>query len=297
MKLLQINFFPFSHNKIDNIRTGLCAIVDEPLVEIPDQSFNGVPLNCFSCVTLQEIHHIILKAPSKSCKLDPLPSWLLKECVDELSPIVTSIVNASFNHAIVPLSLKTALIRILLKKPGLDKKFKKNYRPVSNLSLISKVLEKVVAKRLDDHMLDNNLDSSAQSAYRERHSTETAVLKVQSDILTTLDSGSGAVLSMLDLSAAFDTVDHGILLSRLNSLHRISGDAIDWFKSYLSNGVQRIIIGDTVSECKNLNFGAPQGSVLGPKIYCMYTKPISDIIADMVYLTTVMQMILSYILP
>ena len=278
-KTLADQFLSFFHNKIDNIRAGLCAMVDEPLVEIPDQSFNGVPLNCFSSVTLQEIRHIILKAPSKSCELDPLPSWLLKECVDELSPIVTSIVNASLNHAIVTLSLKTALIRPLLKKSGLDKEVLKNYRPVSNLSFISKVLEKVVAKRLDDHMLDNNLYSSVQSAYRERHSTETALLKVQSDILTALDSASGAVLLMLDLSAAFDTIDHGILLSRLNSLYGISGDALDWFKSYLSNRVQRVIIGDTVSECKNLNFGVPQGSVLGPKIYCMYTKPISDIIA------------------
>ena len=278
-KTLADQLLSFFHNKIDNIRTGLCAMVDEPLVEIPDQSFNGVPLNCFSSVTLQEIRHIILKAPSKSCELDPPPSWLLKECVDELSPIVTSIVNASLNHAIVPLSLKTALIRPLLKNSGLDKEVLKNYRPVSNLSFISKVLEKVVAKRLDDHMLDNNLYSSVQSAYRERHSTETALLKVQSDILTALDSGSGAVLLMLDLSAAFDTIDHGILLSRLNSLYGISGDALDWFKSYLSNRVQHVIIGDTVSECKSLNFGVPQGSVLGPKIYCMYTKPISDIIA------------------
>ena len=78
-----------------------------------------------------------------------------------------------------------------------------------------------------------------QSAYRERHSTETALLKVQSDIFTALDSGSGAVLLMLDLSAAFDTIDHGILLSRLNSLYSISGDVLDWFKSYLSNRVQR----------------------------------------------------------
>ena len=96
-------------------------------------------------------------------------------------------------------------------------------------------------------MLDNNLYSSVQSAYRERHSTETALLKVQSNILTALDSGSGAVLLMLDLSAAFDIIDHGILLSRLNSLYGISGDALDWFKSYLSNRVQRVIIGDTVS--------------------------------------------------
>ena len=191
IKLLQINFFPFFHDKIDNVRTGLCAMVDEPLVEIPYQSFNGVPFNYFFSVTLQEIRHIILKAPSKSCELDPQPSWLLKECVDELSPIVTSIVNASLNHAIVPLSLKTALIRPLFKKPGLDKEVLKNYRPVSNLSFISKVLKKIVAKRLDDHMLDNNLYSSVQSAYRERHSTETALLKVQSDILTALDSGSG----------------------------------------------------------------------------------------------------------
>ena len=118
------------------------------------------------------MRHIILKAPSKFGELNPLPSWLLKECLDELSPIVTCIANASLSNAIVPLSLKTALIRRLLKKPGLDKKVLKNYRPVS------KVLEKVVAKRLDDHMLDNNPYSSVQSAHTERHSTETALLKV-----------------------------------------------------------------------------------------------------------------------
>ena len=99
------------------------------------------------------------------------------------------------------------------------------------MSFISKILEKVVAKRLDDHMLDNNPYSSVQSTYRERHSTETALLKVQSDILTALDSGSGAGLLMLDLTAAFDTIDHGILLSRLNRLYGISGGALDWFKS------------------------------------------------------------------
>ena len=174
---------------------------------------------------------------------------------------------ASLNHAIVPQSLKTDLIRPLLKTPGLDKEVLKNYCPVSNLSFISKVLEKVIAKRLDDHMLDNNLYYSVQSAYRERHSTETALLKVQSDILTALDSGSGAVLLMLDLSAALDTIDHGILLSRLNSHYGISGDAPDWFKSYLSSRVLRVIIGDTVSECKDLNFGVAKGSVLGLKIY------------------------------
>ena len=105
-KTLADQFIYFFYNNIDNIRTGLCAMVDEPLVEIPDQSFNGVPLNCFLCGTLQELRHIILMAPSKSCEFNLIPSWLLKECVDELSPIVTSIVNASLNHAIVPILLK-----------------------------------------------------------------------------------------------------------------------------------------------------------------------------------------------
>ena len=129
-------FLSFFHNKIDNTRTGLCAMVDEPLVEIPDQTFNGVPLNCSLVLPYKKIRHIILKAPGKSCELDPLPSWLLKECVDELSQVGTSIVNASLNHANVPLSFKTALIKPLLKKPGLNKKVLKNYRPVSNLSFI-----------------------------------------------------------------------------------------------------------------------------------------------------------------
>ena len=84
---------------------------------------------------------------------------------------------------------------------------------------------------------------------------------------------------MLDLSLAFDIIDDAILLSILNIFYGISENALNWFKSYLSNRVQRVIIDDTVSECKDLNFGVPQGSVLGPKIYCMYTKPTSDIIA------------------
>ena len=117
-----------------------------------------------------------------------------------------------------------------------------------------------------------------QSAYKDEHSTEIALINVQNDILSALYAGSSAILLMLDLSAAFDTIDHDILLSRLCNVYGITGDALDWFRSYLTGRIQRVVIEYTVSGDQELVFGVPQGSVLGPKIYCMYTKPVSDII-------------------
>ena len=117
-----------------------------------------------------------------------------------------------------------------------------------------------------------------QSAYRDTNSIKTALIKVQNDILSALDAGSSAILLMLDLSAAFDTIDHDILLSRLCNVYGITGDALDWFRSYPTGRIQRVVIEDAVSGDQELGFGVPQGSVLGSKIYCMYTKPVSDII-------------------
>ena len=105
--------------------------------------------------------------------------------------------------------------------------------------------------------------------YREKHSIETALIKVQNDILSALDAGSSAMLLMLDLSAAFDTIDH---------VYGITGNALDWFRSYLTGRIQRVVIEDSVSVDQELDFGVPQDSVLSPRIYCLYTKPVSDII-------------------
>ena len=108
-----------------------------------------------------------------------------------------------------------------------------------------------------------------QSAYRDKHSTETALIKVQNDILSALDAGSSAILLMLDLSAAFDTIDHDILLSQLCNVYGITGNALDWFRSYLTGRIQRVVIENAVSGDQELGFGVPQGSVLVPTIYCM----------------------------
>lgn len=126
----------------------------------------------------QEISKLISKSANKSCELDPIPTWLVKECSVELVPIITKIVNASLNTGKVPTSYKSARIRPLLKKETLDPDTIKNYRPVSNLPYVSKILEKVVNSRLEQHMDSNNLHEPNQSAYRKWHSTKTALIKV-----------------------------------------------------------------------------------------------------------------------
>ena len=144
---------------------------------------------------------------------------------------MTSIINDSLRSGVFPSIYKSAIVTPLLKKPSLDPN---NYQPVSNLSFISKILEKVVAPQLMSHLNRHNLFSSFQSAYRPSHSTETALLKVVNDLLLAMDEGKLSVLVLLDLSAAFDTIDHDILLHRLQHVFGIQGTVLSWFRSYLT---------------------------------------------------------------
>ena len=104
------------------------------------------------------------------------------------------------------------------------------------------------------------------------------MIKVQNDILSALDTDSSAILLMLNLSAAFDTINHDIRLSRLCNVYGITSDTLYWFRSYLTGRIQSVVIEDALSVDLEIGYGVPQGFVLGPKIYCMYTKPVSDII-------------------
>ena len=224
---------------------------------------------------LREIRKSVNK---KSQKLDPLPTWLLKLCVQELAPIIAAIVNKSLETSCMPAELKRAHVRPRLKKSSLDPEVLNNYQPVSNLPFVSKIIEKVVDARLENHLRENELHEPLQSAYRKHHSTETALIKIQSDILQALDSGRVAALVLLDLSAAFDTIDHSILTERLHKSFGISGDALTWMISYLRQRNQQVVIGNTPSADVTIEFGVPQGSVLGPKLYSLYTKPLGDVI-------------------
>ena len=176
-------------------------------------------------------------------------------------PIV-SIVNLPLFGGYFPSHFKSALVSPLLKKPTLNRDDMKNYRPVSNLSFLSKILEKVVASRLYSHLNSSHTSNDYQSAYRKFHSTETALLKIHNDILSSMDDGRVTALTLLDLSAAFDTIDHTILLSRLGDWFGVSGKALDWFKSYLTGGSQRIKLGNCLSSRSGLSFGVPRGQFL-----------------------------------
>ena len=232
----------------------------------------------FRPVSCNLVKSILKSMPSKSCDLDPMVTELVKDNIDLLLPSITSMVNQSLKEGHVPLALKTATVRPKLKKSDLDINELKNYRPISNIPLTAKVLEKIVSRQLNEHIRLNGLHDLYQSAYRQHHSTETALLKVKSDIHEALDQGFMTILLMTDLSAAFDTIDHDIISRRFNHSFGINGNALKWFESYLSGRTQRVSIGNDQSSESPLNHGVPQGSVLGPLLYCMYTNPVGGIL-------------------
>ena len=176
---------------------------------------SNVPEITLHPVSEEELKKVILGGNSKSCHLDPIPTTLLKECVSVLLPVLTNIVNKSIQGSTFPQLFKFATLIPLLKKPSLDKEQHRNFRPVSNLAYVGKLIEKVVVDQMNSHREEHGLHSEFQSAYRKCHSTETALVRIVNDILLEMDQKKCVALVMLDLSAAFDTVSHDILLQSL----------------------------------------------------------------------------------
>ena len=134
------------------------------------------------------------------------------------------------------------------------------------------MIEKAISYQLTNYVRDNDLEESLQSAYKTFHSTETALVKVHNDLVSAIDNQSYVILLLLDLSAAFDTVDHKLFLQRLSCRFGINGKALRWFKSYLDNRKQVVNVKGATSCSKDPRYGVPQGSVLGPILYVLYTR-------------------------
>ena len=212
-----------------------------------DQNVCNSSFVTFTQVTEYEVLKIISESPSKTCNLDCVPTWLLKEHLDAFIPFITHVTNSSFSSGVFPKPFGHALITPVLKKPSLDSNDLSNYRPVSNINFISKVIEKVATNQLKNHLFENDMIEIYQSAYVSNRSTETALLKVRSDMLNAVDSQEVVFLVMLDLSAAFDTIDHDILLQRLKTTFGVSGKALQWIQSYLESRVYQVHIDGTFS--------------------------------------------------
>ena len=166
---------------------------------------------------------------------------------------------------------KKAQVMPLLKKPGLDSSLPEKYRPISDWSTISKFLERLVLIQLRPHLLNSLNFSEYQSGYRSGHSTETALLEVLDDVYTAADDKQFSVIIGLDLSAAFDTVQHDTLLSRLHDKFGVSSTALSWLTTYVENREQFVKVGQHSSTSVNITCGVPQGSVLGPILFAAYT--------------------------
>ena len=175
--------------------------------------------------------------------------------------------------SIFPTSLKYAIITPLLKNSNLDDKLLKNYRPISKLPFLSKIFERVISKQIIEYLSENELYPINQSAYRKNHSTATTIVSIFDNIYNAIDEGNKVQLVLLDMSAAFDTISHKILLDRLEEIG-IADKALDLLKSYITNRTYRTMINDIQSDEFQLKYGVPQGSELGPLLFLIYLRPL-----------------------
>ena len=270
-------FAQFFSYKIDSLREKLDS---RPSVPPTFTVYKGPIFGNFVPVSDNEILDLLKRMPTKCCSLDPIPTDLVKECAENLVPHITCIINNSLATGIVPDKFKQAIVIPLLKNAGLDCNNLKNFRPVSNLPFVSKILEKVVLCQLQQHLNHNNLLEVNQSAYRKGHSVETATLSVMDNLLTKSDEKLISMIALLDLSAAFDTLDHAILLRRLEHSFGIRGNVLKWFTSYVSQRSQSVSVNESISNPRPLTYGVPQGSVLGPVLFTLYSQPLSDVISQ-----------------
>jgi hypothetical protein len=228
----------------------------------------------FKNVSVTDVQKIIKELkPKSSYGKDRLSNNLLKFISPEISPALTLIINQSLNTGIFPESLKIAKVLPIHKKDVND--VFTNYRPISILSSVSKVFERVIHDQLCQYFTVNNLLFDRQYGFRSKHSTEMASLEIIDRIVCNMDKNKIPLNIFLDLSKAFDTLDHDILLDKLK-YYGLSGRNLDLMKSYLCNRKQYVAFKDSFSNLLTIETGVPQGSILGPLLFIIYLNDFAN---------------------
>ncbi|KAK3519562.1 hypothetical protein QTP86_016568, partial [Hemibagrus guttatus] len=246
------DFASFYTEKIERICQTFTSLPTSPTSH--NQHSATPSLTQLSTVAAEEVLQITRSCNPTTCPLDPIPSAMLQTISPDLLPFITTVINGSLTSGHVPTAFKKARVIPILKKPALDPSDISNYRP-------------------------NNLHDPNQSGFKAAHSTETALLAVTEKLHAARSAKLSSVLILLDLSAAFDTVNHKTLLSTLRSLG-ICGTAWEWFASYLDGRSYQVTWKGLTSAPRRLSTGVPQGSVLGPLLFSLYTHSLGKVISS-----------------
>ena len=265
----------FFVNKVNDLRRKIPPCRKNPLDRVSQIMKDRTCTFSIKSVHPEVISKIIkgMKS-SKSCGLDNIDSFILKLACDELTPGITHIVNLSIGRKYFPTLWKNSKVIPLFKKDEATNP--KNYRPVSLLSITSKILERVVYHQMIEYLEENGLLHPSHHGFRKSHSTTTALLEMYANWVEAQEDDKITAVVLLDLSAAFDLVDKEILIEKLK-LYGFEENSTSWMESYLTGRNQQVFLDGELSETLPVDIGVPQGSILGPILYCLLVNDLPEV--------------------